>query len=64
VQRTEFEVGTSRVNVHSTADLNYLFTVPQVVDLHGDGQVLFCLLIILSDLGAHFQATTDCTTVK
>jgi len=67
VQRTEFKVGTSRVKVRSTADLNYQFTVHtmlQVVDLHGDGQVLSCLPINLSDLRADFQATTVCTAVK
>ena len=67
MQRTEFEVGTSQVNVGGTADLNCLFTVHtvlQVVDLHGDGPVLTCLLINLSDLRADFQTTTVCTTVK
>ena len=62
----EFEVGTSRVNVCSTADLNYQFTVHtllQVVDLHREGQVLACLLKNLSDMRAYFQATTVCTTV-
>jgi hypothetical protein len=61
VQRTEFEVGNSQVSVGSTADLNYLFTVhtvPQVVDFQGDGQVLYCLLINLSNIRADYQATS------
>ena len=61
MQRTEFKVGISRVNVRSNADLNYQFTVHtllQVVDLHGDGQVLSCLSINLSDLRTDFQATS------
>jgi len=67
VQRTEFEVSNFQVNVGSTADLYYLITVhtvPQVVDRHGEGQVLSCLMINLSDIRADFQATTACTTVK